>query len=193
MPSAEAQLQYQTIHHPQKKLEWLASRLVLRRLVEEQGASFHGIYKDAFGKPHLNQLPFHISIAHCFPLAVGALHQYQPVGIDIERPREKLLRIGDRFLNPEEALAAGTDLDLLCKFWASKEVLYKIYGRKKLIFKENMSVAIHRENEINGLILMEDFQEAFEIQIVQFDGHLVAMGTRELGTDAHLDKQMLDR
>ena len=51
-----------------------------------------------------------------------------------ERPREKLLRIRDRFLNNDEAATVGADLDLLCRYWAGKEVLYKIYGRKNVTF-----------------------------------------------------------
>lgn len=47
-PTAEAQFEYQHIHHHQKKLEWLASRLIIKHLVKSQGDSFLGIYKDAF-------------------------------------------------------------------------------------------------------------------------------------------------
>ncbi len=175
-PTAEAQFEYQHIHHHQKKLEWLASRLIIKHLVKSQGDSFFGIYKDAFGKPHLHKLPFHISIAHCFPLAVGAIHQTHSIGIDIERPRKKLLRIRDRFLNQQEAAAAGTDLHTLCKFWTSKEVLYKIYGRKKLIFREHIEVLenIDHPGQLVGNIDYKGFRESYFILIDQFDGHFIA-------------------
>lgn len=175
-PTAEAQFEYQHIHHHQKKLEWLASRLIIKHLVKSQGDSFLGIYKDAFGKPHLHKLPFHISIAHCFPLAVGAIHQTHSIGIDIERPRRKLLRIRDRFLNQQEAATAGTDLHTLCKFWTSKEVLYKIYGRKKLIFREHIEVLenIDHPGQLVGKIDYKRFRESYFILIDQFDGHFIA-------------------
>ena len=175
-PSPEAQIELQQIHHHQKKLEWLASRLVIRYLVKHMGASFHGIYKDAFGKPHLKQTPLHISIAHCFPLAVGAIHQDHAIGIDIERPREKLLRIRDRFLNETEAEQVGNDLEKLCKLWTGKEVLYKIYGRKKLIFKENIEVFQLAGNtgKLDGRINYQGYLASYVIQVERFDGHFVA-------------------
>ena len=175
-PTSEAQIEYQQIHHHQKKLEWLASRLVIRHLVKHMGRSFYGIYKDAFGKPHLKKTPLHISIAHCFPLAVGAIHQHHSIGIDIERPRQKLLRIRDRFLNEKEAEEVGMDLEKLCKFWTAKEVLYKIYGRKKLIFKENMEVrqVPGSFDKLNAHINYEGYLTSYLVHVEQFNGHFVA-------------------
>lgn len=175
-PSPEAQIELQQIHHHQKKMEWLASRLVIRHLVKHMGASFYGIYKDAFGKPHLKKTPLHISIAHCFPLAVGAIHLHHAIGIDVERPRKKLMRIRDRFLNVNESEQVGSDLEKLCKFWTGKEVLYKIYGRKKLIFKENMEVNQLPGNscKLNGRINYRGYLASYVIQVERFNGHFVA-------------------
>ena len=175
-PSAEAQFEYQQIHHQQKKLEWLASRLVIKYLVQQTGQSFHGIYKDAFGKPHLKKTPLHISIAHCFPLAVGAINKLHSIGIDIERPRHKILRIRDRFLNKTESMEVGNDLEKLCKFWTGKEVLYKIYGRKKLIFKEHMEIiqVPGNSDKLDAHINFEGYEASFMIHLKPFNGHLVA-------------------
>ena len=172
-PTAEAQFEYQHIHHHEKKLEWLASRLVIKHLVEQLGETFFGMYKDAYGKPHLQNLPFHISIAHCFPLAVGAIHKSHSIGIDIELPRKKLLRIRDRFLNHGEVANAGADLAALCKFWTSKEVLYKIYGRKKLIFREHMEVSMG-DDSFRGAINYEGLRQEFDIYFHHFQEHFVA-------------------
>ena len=177
-PGVEAQFEFQAIHHPQKKLEWLASRLVIKQLVEHTGVDFKGIYKDAFGKPHLSQLPFHISIAHCFPYAVGALHHTQPVGIDIERPRKKLIRIRDRFLNDIEAARAGSNLQLLCQYWTGKEVIYKIYGRKKLVFRDHIHINLSNGNSdlSMGFINYDQVKHRYHISIQEFEGHYIAIG-----------------
>ncbi|GJM27865.1 MAG: hypothetical protein DHS20C17_05000 [Cyclobacteriaceae bacterium] len=176
---ASEPLELKQIHHPQKKLEWLASRLVIQSLVESMQTTFSGIYKDAFGKPHLYRLPFHISIAHCFPFAVAALHKNCSIGIDIEQPRKKLLGIRDRFLNSREAQVAGNDLDLLCKFWTGKEVLYKIYGRKKLIFKEHMHIDLDPvdKQRLSGQITFEEFKKNYSIQTDYIEGHYVSIGS----------------
>lgn len=192
-PDTEAQFEYHQVHHPQKKLEWLASRLVIRQLVEQLGVSFQGIYKDAFGKPHLYKLPYHISIAHCFPYAAGAIHGNHSIGIDIERPREKLLHIKDRFLNPKEADCVGSDLEMLCKFWAGKEVMYKIYGRKKLIFKQHIEITAHLENpeKLNGRIQYQELTQTFDIQACKYDGHVIAHGNNR--TIEHLNNRTIEQ
>ena len=181
-PSPDQQHELQFIHHPQKKLEWLASRLVIRHLVSRTGHEYSGVYKDAFGKPHLTQLPLQISIAHSFPFAVAAIHRSQPVGIDIEYPRKKLLKIRDRFLNPEEAKMTGDNLRQLCIFWAGKEVLYKIYGRKKLIFKQHMHLSNHSLDtpDLIGSITYDGYQEKFQIKVDQFRDYFIAIGSSEL-------------
>ena len=177
-PGVEAQFEFHAIHHPQKKLEWLASRLVIKNLVEYTGVVFKGIYKDAFGKPHLNRSSFHISIAHCFPYAVGALHQTQPIGIDIERPRNKLLRIRDRFLNDTEAAEAGSNLHRLCQYWTGKEVIYKIYGRKKLVFRDHIHINLSNGTSdlSTGFINFDQVRNKYHIKIQQFEDHYIAIG-----------------
>jgi len=170
--------EYESIHHPRKKLEWLASRLLIQHLVEKLGESFTGIYKDAFGKPHLIDLPYSISIAHCFPFAAGIIHKDQSTGIDIEQPRDKLLHIRHKFLSEKEAEVAGTDLETLCKYWTAKEVLYKIYGRKKLIFKEHLEVFENPpgSGNLGGRICYTDFFKEFQIRLHQYQGHYIAYG-----------------
>ena len=170
--------EFESIHHPRKKLEWLASRLLIQHLVEQLDVPFTGIYKDAFGKPHLIDLPYSISIAHCFPFAAGIISKDQSTGIDIEQPRHKLLNISHKFLNEKEAQVAGSDLETLCKYWAAKEVLYKIYGRKKLIFKEHLEVFENPAgtDTLGGRICHADFFQEFQIRLYRYQGHYIAYG-----------------
>ena len=175
IPNSESQHEYLAIHHPKKRLEWLASRLVIQSLVTQLGEDYQGIYKDAFGKPHLSQLQLPISIAHCYPIAVGAIHQNTPIGIDIERPRKQLLKIRDRFLNDEEANFAGEDLETLCKFWTGKEALYKVYGRKKLIFRKHIKVSTLKDqpDQLLGRISYGAFKQDYNLRCCRYQGHLI--------------------
>ena len=95
-PSSEAQFEYQHIHHHQKKLEWLASRLVIKHLVEQLVESFLGIYKDAFGKPHLTQTPLSYFHSSLFSISSRG-HSPTPVQLVLilSGLRKKLLRIRD--------------------------------------------------------------------------------------------------
>ena len=55
----------------------------------------------------------------------------RPLGIDIERPREQLIRVGQRVISAQEALdwlTSDQDLDGLTRLWAAKEAVYKRFG-----------------------------------------------------------------
>ncbi len=128
------------IHHPQKKLEWAAGRLALQSLLDHGKISGSQLAKDEHGKPYLPGKEIHLSLAHSYPYATAIIHRHQPVGIDIEQPSEKLLRVRHKFLNRDEITRAGDDTYLLCVFWCAKESVYKIHGRKQLTFKDHIFI-----------------------------------------------------
>lgn len=125
---------------PFKRLEWLAGRLLIRTLVEKAGLIYKGLYKDKFGKPFLCEYDHSISLSHSYPYVAAQLDQFHPVGIDVEQPKEKLLKIAHRVLNEEEIKDAGTNIQKHCIYWCAKESLYKIYGKRGLAFSEHMSI-----------------------------------------------------
>lgn len=139
-----------TVHHPKKKLEWIAGRLALQSLLEQLGKTEWDIIKDPHGKPHLADQSFHISLSNSFPFGAAIVDGKRPVGIDIEPPSEKVLRVSYKFLNSTELKKAGANIDLLCLFWCAKECIYKIHGRKSLSFKEH--IFIHNFNPSAGTI-----------------------------------------
>ncbi|HCR53330.1 MAG TPA: 4-phosphopantetheinyl transferase [Cytophagales bacterium] len=123
---------------PQKRLEWLAGRLLIRNLVESAGLPYHGIQKDEFGKPFLKKHSHYISLSHSFPYVAAQIHPSASVGIDIEQPKEKLLRIAPRILEASELENAGDNIIKHCVYWCAKEALYKIYGRRGLLFTNHL-------------------------------------------------------
>ena len=125
---------------PLKRLEWLGGRLLLRQLVEQAGLSYQGLLKDEFGKPSLDRNAHHISLSHSFPY-VAAQIDFDFVGIDLEQPKEKMIRIAHRVFNPEEERDAGKDLVKNCVYWCAKEALYKIHGSGGISFAKNLSIA----------------------------------------------------
>ena len=150
-----------------KQVEWMAGRLLLSSLVTELGGEYPGVYKDQYGKPHLKDSDLHISLSHSYPL-VAAIVQDSPVGIDVEQPKQKLRRISARFLTENEKKVCGDNLELLCTYWCAKEALYKLYGKKKLIFKENLSVN-YKEKEgiidLSGKVIVNDSSETYQLQL----------------------------
>ena len=165
------------ISHTSKKLEWFSSRLAVKYLLQQQHLKFNGITKDQFNKPFLKNHACHLSISHSFPYATAIIHEEKPVGIDIEQPRDKILRIAEKFLNPEERDFAGNDLELLSILWSAKEVLYKIHGRKKLTFKQHLFIQPF-EKSIDGIIqcsIVFDKQrfQKYQLKFHKINGHYV--------------------
>ena len=139
----------------QKRLEWLAGRALMKTFVEFNGLSYRGIHKDNYGKPYLNDLPHQISLSHSFPYVAAQLDVTHSVGVDVEQPKEKLLKIAHRIMNAEELADAGTNIIKHCIYWCAKETLYKIYGKRGLTFSEHLNLKpFHLENSgtLQGLI-----------------------------------------
>jgi phosphopantetheinyl transferase len=124
-----------------RKQESLAARLALKHLLKKHGYDYHEIYKDEFGKPHLKDHKIQISISHTKGYGAAAINLIGPVGIDIEHHRDQIRRISKKFLHPSESKWAGDNISNLTKVWCAKEALYKLHGRTKLIFAEQLIIA----------------------------------------------------
>jgi phosphopantetheinyl transferase len=158
-----------------KRAEWMAGRLLLSSLVNELGKPYSGIYKDEHGKPHLKGFDLHISLSHSYPLVAAIIH-HSPVGIDIEQPKEKLKRIATRFLTEVEQEICGDDLEILCAFWCAKEALYKLYGKKKLIFKENLAIDYKIDNgskRLSGKVIVNGNTEEYQLRVEKVKNSLL--------------------
>lgn len=131
----------EAVKHPLKQKEWLAARLVLKFLTHTLEGKYSGSKKNNFGKPYLINNEMYVSITNSFPFAAGIICNKASVGIDLEYPKKKLLTLAPKFLNKQELITAGNDLFKLCIYWCAKETLFKIYGRHKISFKENLFIA----------------------------------------------------
>jgi 4'-phosphopantetheinyl transferase len=123
-----------------KRLEWLAGRLLLQQITEQLELDYQGTLKNEFGKPLLKNLPHHISLSHSFPYVAAQIDLHQEIGIDLEQPKSKLLKIAHRVLSPTELIDAGTDIVKHCVYWCAKETLYKAYGKRGLHFSDQLQV-----------------------------------------------------
>ncbi len=101
------------------------------------GFRYFVVKKDAFGKPFLEKYPHHLSLSHSFPYVAAQLNYDQPVGIDLEQPKAKILKIAPRIFSPIELADAGTDVIKHTVYWCAKEAMYKIHGKGNLHFFES--------------------------------------------------------
>ncbi len=146
LPSSADFDELSTISHPQKKREWMAGRIVLAHIVAESGGTFKGTWKDEHGKPFLVDSGQHVSITHTFDYVAAVLHPALPVGIDMEKKNDKLIRTARKYLNESELVVAQDSLTTLCIHWCGKEALYKLNGRNKVSFRDNIEIEPFNED-----------------------------------------------
>jgi 4'-phosphopantetheinyl transferase len=155
------------IIHPHKRLEWLAARALMKALTQEIGIHYKGIIKDEFGKPHLANAVHHISLSHSYPYVAAQINHSQAVGIDLEKPRPKLLRIAHRILSREEHFDAGENIVKHCVYWCAKEAMYKSHGKRGLHFSSQLLVkpfSLQNSGELQGSIITNDHQQSLTLQ-----------------------------
>lgn len=162
--------------NPVRQAEWIVGRILVKSLTEKFGIPFQGIKKQDKGKPYLNGSTAHISISHSFPIAAAMIHLKKPCGIDMEQPREKHLYVRDKFLHESEQ-EYRDDLRKLCAIWCAKEVVYKIYGRKYLSLKNEISIAFKSEELMEGKILKKNEEATHLIHYEWVKDYLLAFGT----------------
>lgn len=166
-----------TIRHPAQRVEWLACRSAIRQLVEMQGLVYSGLQKDSFGKPHLVDLPWSISLSHTSGWAAAVLHRSRPVGIDIEPIRDQFRRVVPRVLSNDEILHANGDSERLAVYWCGKEALYKLYGKRNLTFREHLHIDPFPDgaDTLTGHVRLPDHKEKLVIRCLKTGPGLLAI------------------
>ncbi len=139
------------ITHENKKLEWLAARHLVLLLSNHMGLRYFGIKKDAFGKPSLEKYPHYLSLSHSFPYVAAQIDHDHPVGIDLEQPKAKILKIAPRLFSPGELADAGTDVVKHTVYWCAKETMYKIHGKGGLHFSDHLIIEPFKLQEKGAL------------------------------------------
>ncbi len=168
------------IHNEKKRIEWLAARSALQCIFSACQIEKKSVMKDGYGKPFLVGAPHHISLAHSFPYAAALFNTHHSAGIDLEKIQGKILKISGKFLNQQEKQFAGENLTLLTVIWCAKEALYKLYGKKRLIFKENLYIApfhLDMEGAFTGIIRIDDEEFVIPLYYRIMDGYVLCYTT----------------
>lgn len=166
LPDEEVPL---TITNPKKRLEWLVGRLLTKEVMLALNLPYRGIIKDAFGKPFPKECNYHLSLSHSFPYVAVRMDKFSSVGIDLEQPKEKLLRIAPRVLHSEEIKDAGSDITKHCIYWCAKETLIKVYGKKDLTLATNLFIEpfnMELEGDITGKIIIGASERIIPLQYI---------------------------
>ncbi|WP_339659473.1 4'-phosphopantetheinyl transferase superfamily protein [uncultured Polaribacter sp.] len=148
--------------------------LSIRHLLKELNLTDADVYYDEFGKPNLKNGSY-ISMTHSFTFTAIIFSDDKPVGIDIEKQREKILKIAHKFTPIEEYKTIANVDALISKLtivWGAKESLYKIYGKKKLQFLHHIYVADFNfaDKKTTGEIRFDGETTSYTIEFLEFEG-----------------------
>jgi 4'-phosphopantetheinyl transferase len=115
--------------------------LSVRHLLRDFGYTDQDLYYDDTGNPHLKDGK-HISITHSFTFS-GVIISDDKVGIDIEKQRDKIRIIANKFVDYEFNYLNENAEDYIRKLtviWGVKESLYKLFATPGMLFKAHFLV-----------------------------------------------------
>lgn len=144
--------EYTSFKNQRRKIEWLATRYILKLLIGNKIYS-----KNEEGKPILTTCNGYISISHCKGFVAVAFSKKTSVGIDIEPIHEKVARVAHKFLSQKELSLIEEDhlyLKKLTQAWTCKESIYKKYKVPGISFANNIEINFSSLNK-------EQFAEVF--------------------------------
>ena len=169
-------------------LEHKKGFLAVRMLLQHIGHTDFNLFYDEFGKPHLkiedgrwkmeenktsnSQLlaPSSISISHSHEFSCICISN-KPIGIDLEKRKEKTLKIAPRFMDISH-LENLSELDKIAKatvVWGIKESIFKLKNEKGISFPNHISESPFQLEDKKGKAQLtfndvhEDFQFQFEL------------------------------
>ncbi len=125
------------------------------------------------GKPNLSD-GVYISITHSYEYSAIILGA-QPVGIDIEKQREKITRIASKFVSEKEFEYLSEEAPMYIKnltiIWGAKEAVYKLHGQPGISFKQHIIVApFELEKGITKSLLSDgETQKTYDTDFIEFN------------------------
>lgn len=144
----------------------------IRHLMALEGYTDQNLYYDENGKPHLTG-DKHISITHSFNFAAIIISDIE-VGIDIEKQRNKILKIAHKFTPIEEYRTIANEDALMRKLtivWCAKESLYKSFAEKGVSFLEHIYVEDFRldDTKTTATVTYEDKEQTYDVDFLEFE------------------------
>lgn len=155
--------------HPSRRMEFTATRILRHSIF-----GYSHIHYDTHGAPFIENEGF-ISISHSKNTVAIAINPEFKIGLDLEEPRKSILELKHKFLNDREISTWDCDDYLnVTKIWSAKEALYKLAGRKKIIFKDELLLRMENNNWIGTIINPESTLEV-NLNIFEEDNLIISI------------------
>ena len=144
--------------------------LSVRHLLKVANYSDFDVFYTPDGKPHLKNGQ-EISITHSHNFSAIIISS-TPVGIDIEKNREKIKRIASKFIGAEKDFLTEVDMvQQLTILWGAKESLFKIHPDGGLLFKHHLPIEPFslKDKKTKGWIKKDNYYEKYDIYFQQIE------------------------
>jgi len=123
-----------------RQLEKMAAAYLLD-LIEGENLHFN-LYYNNDGKPEILNSKISVSFSHSKSMIACIIDlDGKPVGIDIEQQRPQIIKLAPKFTNFDDCILTKDNFILNSHFiWGAKEVLFKIWSKKEVDFKHDLSI-----------------------------------------------------
>ena len=173
--SVSEQSHFQTLKNPQRRLHWLAYRILLWEVL---GGDFEIQYLDD-GKPVLVQPQKFLSISHSKDFVAVFLSDNQRIGVDIEKISDRIQKLYPRFLSQTEQQNSDmSDSSLLHFYWGAKEAVYKLFSPHRLLFAQQIHISnIDAEKQTaTASVQTEHFHAKVQLMYRVIEGYMLVCG-----------------
>ena len=173
-PSFLKDIQNLTLKSELRIKQKLAAGILLQHLRNENIELTY----DELGKPHLKNHDGHISISNTKEFVAVIYHPTNTVGIDIEIPSERILKIAPKFVNKQEQKWIDKS-EVITHFncftiWCVKESVFKLIGGGGIDFKEHIIVQEPNDNFGHVQFLKQHREATYNYQLITLDNLLVS-------------------
>lgn len=178
--------------HCSKRMQSMKSELhrraflSIRHLFKAAGFEDKDVYYNEFGKPFLYD-GRHISITHSNEFTAIILSSGNAVGIDIEKQRDKIVRIAYKFTPIHEYRTLANTEAIIRKLtivWGAKESLYKIYAQPGLSFLKHIDVGDFAldDKKTTAQIRYQGEKSEYQICFFEFENFTCVYAVHLVGT-----------
>lgn len=166
---------YHQFSHIKRKREFVATRILRHQLF-----GFEHIHYDINGAPYIDQEGY-ISVSHSNQLVGIAVNPKYQVGFDLEAPRDRIIDVKHKFLSEEEKEVFDcNDIKTLTQIWSSKETLYKLAGRKEIIFKTQLLLSKDAFDNWKGRIINPTETRCVKLNIFEWKGIVITINADKI-------------
>jgi phosphopantetheinyl transferase len=159
-----------------RKLQWYASRYTLKQMLDTD--EIVHLLKNEQGKPFILDSHLQLSLSHTNTITAAMTNPSLKVGIDVEQINEKVKRVANKFTTDIETakMTVENEIAYLITIWSAKESLYKLYGNKRLDFRDHIllkSFELGEKGVIQGSIEKDNFKKSLTVYYQILDDHVL--------------------